>query len=138
EVDLAVLRPAAPLLAAAVLLDLLIGDPVYAAYPARLMGWTLARSEKLLRALRLNGYGGGILLFLILATLWCGGTALFTLALARWNRWAAIAFHIFLLYSLLALRDLLKHGWAVERAAHKGDLTQTRFRISRLVGRDTD
>ncbi len=135
---LEILRPSAPLLAAAVLLDLLAGDPVYPAHPARLIGWTLTQLEKLLRALKLDGYIGGVLLFLLLAALWCGGTAALILGLARWNHWAALAVQVFLIYSLLALRDLLDHGWAVEQAARQGDLPEARCRVSRLVGRETD
>ncbi len=138
EVDLSLFRPAAPLLAAAVLLDILLGDPVYPLHPVRVMGWTLARLEKLLRRLKLDGYVGGILLFLLLAIMWCGGTMLLIYALGRWNRWAAIAAEVFLLYSLLALRDLLRHGWHVELAARQNDLPEARCRVSMLVGRDTD
>jgi adenosylcobinamide-phosphate synthase len=138
EVVLSLLRPAAPLLAAAVLLDLLIGDPVYPAHPARLMGRTLTQFEKRLRAMGLDGYGGGILLFVALATVWCGGTGLFTYALDRWNHYLALAFQVSLLYSLLALRDLLQHVWAVERAVRQNDLPEARHRVAQLVGRDTD
>ena len=59
-------------------------------------------------------------------------------ALARWSQWAALAGQVFLIYSLLALRDLLQHGWAVELAARQGDLPEARCRVSRLVGRETD
>ena len=136
--DVSILRPSAPLLAAAVLLDLLIGDPVYPAHPVRLMGWTLTRLEALLRALKLDGYVGGVLLFLALAGIWCGGTAWCILAALRWNHWVALALELFLLYSLLAMRDLLRHGWSVELAVRQADLPEARCRISRLVGRDTD
>ena len=44
---------------------------------------------------------------------------------------------MFLIYSLLALRDLLHHGWEVEHAAARNDLQGTRTAISKLVGRDT-
>ena len=135
---LSVLGPSAALLAAAVLLDLLVGDPVYAAHPVRLMGWSLAQIEKLLRALKLDGYVGGVLLFLVLAGIWGGGLSFLVLALSHWNRWAGIALQVFLLYSLIALRDLLRHGWAVELAARRGSLPDTHCEISRLVSRDTD
>jgi adenosylcobinamide-phosphate synthase len=138
EVVLEILRPSAPLLAAAVLLDLAVGDPVYPAHPARLIGWTLTQFEKLLRSLKLDGYVGGVLLFLLLAVIWCGGTAALIYALARWSHWAALAGQLFLIYSLVALRDLLQHGWAVELAARHGDLPEARCRVSRLVGRETD
>jgi len=58
--------------------------------------------------------------------------------MADWNRWAGVAVQLFLIYSLIALRDLVQHGWAVENAARAGDLPEARCRISRLVGRDTD
>ncbi len=135
---LSLLHPVAPLLAAAVVLDLLIGDPVYPAHPARLMGWTLTRFEKLLRAMGLDGYGGGVLLFLLLAIVWCGGIGLLTYAAGRWNYYVAIAFQIFVLYSLLAMRDLLAHVWAVEAAVRQNDLPEARRRVALLVGRDTD
>jgi adenosylcobinamide-phosphate synthase len=121
-------------LGAGVLLDLALGDPAYAAHPVRMMGWTLTGFEKLLRRIGLDGYLGGILLFLLLGVLWVGGSwALF----ARLNGPAEAACHIFLIYSLLALRDLLRHGWDVERAAQRGDTTQARLAVAKLVGRDT-
>jgi adenosylcobinamide-phosphate synthase len=120
------------------MLDMLFGDPVYAWHPVRVMGRTLARLEKLLRGLKLDGYCGGVLLFLLMAGVWCGGTAALMVALARWNRWLMVEAQLFLLYSLLAMRDLLQHGWAVELAIRHGDLPEARRRVSQLVGRDTD
>jgi adenosylcobinamide-phosphate synthase len=137
-VELSVLRPSAPLLGGAVLLDLLFGDPVYSAHPVRLMGRSLTQFENLLRRLKLDGYGGGILLFVLLATAWCGGLSLFVLALGRWNRWASFLFQLFLVYSLIALRDLLKHGRAVELAIRASSLRDAHCEVSKLVGRDTE
>lgn len=136
--ELSVLRPSASLLAGAVLLDLWLGDPVYAAHPVRLMGRSLTLFEKLLRALKLDGYGGGVLLFLCLAGVWCGALSLLVLALSRWNQWAGFLLQLFLLYSLIALQDLLRHGWAVELAARQGSLPDVHCEISKLVGRDTE
>ena len=101
------------------------------------MGATLAWFENRLRAARLDGYGGGIALFLLLALLWAGGSAAGVLCLAQWSFRVGVAVHLFLVYSLLALHDLLRHAWAVERAARQDDLAATRAAISRLVGRDT-
>ncbi len=126
------------LLAAAVALDLLLGDPVYPAHPVRLIGYSLSGFERALRKLGMDGYGGGIALFLLLAFLWCGALSALVLALARYNNLLAFGVQLFLLYSFLALRDLLRHGWAVERAAQRGDLDAARRAVSQLVGRDTD
>jgi adenosylcobinamide-phosphate synthase len=137
-VELSALRPSVVLLAAAVVLDLLLGDPVYATHPVRLIGKSLAGIEKLLRRSKLDGYLGGITLFLLLALIWCGGLSLLVLALGHWGRWAGLAVQAFLLYSLIALRDLLRHGWAVELRARGGSLPDTHCEISKLVGRDTE
>jgi adenosylcobinamide-phosphate synthase len=136
EVD--ILRPHATLLAGAVLLDFLIGDPVYSAHPIRLIGRTLSWLESLLRKLGADGYGGGIALFLLLSAIWFGGTSALLIGLQKWSHGAASFFHLFLAYSCLALHDLVRHAWAVETAARRGDLDGARIAISKLVGRDTD
>jgi adenosylcobinamide-phosphate synthase len=135
---LAAFRPSAVVLAAAVLLDLAVGDPVYAGHPIRLMGRMLAWFETILRRVGADGYGGGITLFVLLSTVWAGGTVAAVAGLQVWNRWAALTVEIFLAYSCLALHDLLKHSWAVEAAARRGDLAAARVAIARLVGRDAD
>ncbi len=91
---LTLFHPNALILAAAVLLDLLFGDPVYAAHPIRLMGRSLAWFEKILRRLGADGYGGGIALFVLLSLLWVGGSAGILFALERW-KFAAFLFHLF-------------------------------------------
>jgi len=121
-------------LAAGVTLDLLLGDPQYPAHPVRLIGWTLTRAENTLRKVGMNGYGGGILLFLVLAALWMGGISY---SIAALPHLPAAVLAVFLIYSLLALRDLLRHGWRVENAAQRRDITTARAAISKLVGRDT-
>ena len=136
EVD--VLRPEAALLAGAVLVDFLIGDPVYSAHPIRLLGRTLSWFENLLRKLGADGYGGGILLLLLLSIVWVGGTSAILVELQKWNDYAASFFQLFMAYSCLALHDLVRHAWAVESAARRNDLEGARTFVSRLVGRDTD
>jgi adenosylcobinamide-phosphate synthase len=116
----------------------LIGDPVYRAHPIRLMGNILTWFENCLRKLGANGYGGGIALFLLLSIVWVGGSGAVLFGLQKWNNPAALVFHLFLVYSCLALHDLLRHSWAVESAARRGDLEGARKAISQLVGRDTD
>lgn len=135
---MSLLRPNALLLAGAVLLDFLMGDPVYPAHPIRLIGRTLSSFETLLRKLGADGYGGGIALFLLLGVVWVGGSGAILLGLQKWNHFAASFFHLFMAYSCLALHDLVRHSWAVEAAARRDDLDGARNAISKLVGRDTD
>ena len=62
-----ILGPLAPgpvLLMIGVAADLAVGDPVYPWHPVRVIGRTLTWMEGRLRASGLDGYGGGILLFI--------------------------------------------------------------------------
>lgn len=133
-----ILFPQPLVLATAVVLDLLIGDPVYPLHPVRIMGWILTKIEAGLRAIGLDGYFGGILLFLLLAIIWVGGLSAGILFVSSRSLFAALILEIFIVYSMLALRDLLKHCWKVESAAGRNDLEGARRAIAQLVGRDTD
>ncbi len=131
------LAPDALVLTLAVVLDLACGDPVYAAHPVRLVGATLTWLERGLRRVGLDGYLGGVLLFLLLAGFWTGGVVAL-MELARRAPWAAWALHLFVLYSLIALGDLVRHAWRVEQALRRDDLPGARQAVGQLVGRDTD
>jgi adenosylcobinamide-phosphate synthase len=125
-------------LAIAVPVDLAIGDPVYRWHPVRLIGHGLRSIERLLRLMGADGYGGGIALFALLSLVALGVVAsamLLSLALSVWVAWIL---HVFLLYSLLALGDLVHHVWRVERALTAGDLSAARSAVAQLVVRDTD
>ena len=135
---LTLFHPSPQVLAAAVVLDLLLGDPVYPLHPIRLMGRSLTWFEARLRAIKLDGYGGGIVLFVLLAVMWVGVTVAVLFLLRKISSVAAWLFYLFMAYSFLALRDLLHHAWAAESAARKDDLEGTRIAIAKLVGRDTD
>jgi adenosylcobinamide-phosphate synthase len=134
----AALAPGPVALLVAVLLDLVLGDPVYAGHPIRLVGATLSRFERLLRAAGADGYIGGIVLFLGLAVVWVGGLAGLVVLFAGRYPWAGWAMHVFLLYSLIALGDLLRHVRRIEAAVAADDLPRARTAVSALVGRDTD
>lgn len=123
------------LIVVAGLLDAVFGDPVYRWHPIRLLGaWSLWWERRLF-ALGLNGYGGGLLHWWLVV----GG------ALAAWwgirrglgglHPWAAWGWDLFLVYSLLCLRDLVEHGRRV--LATLDDLITARRHLSRMVGRDT-
>lgn len=135
---LGVLAPSALALAVAVVLDLMLGDPVYAWHPIRLVGATLSFFERTLRAAGADGYGGGMGLFVALAVVWVGGLAVLVVLSARLHPWAGWAVHVFLLYSLIALGDLLHHVRRIEAGVAADDLPRARAAVSALVGRDID
>ena len=88
---LAPLSPDAALLAVGVVADLAVGDPVYAWHPVRLIGRMLTWMEARLRAPGLDGYGGGILLFVGLATVSLGVVAAVLVAAAMASTAAGVA-----------------------------------------------
>ena len=119
-------------------IDALIGDPVFVLHPIRLLGRWLSILENLLFKIGLNGYLGGILLFLLLSGsvlplcfgLLVGARAIHPLAFDL----TAGA----ILWACFALRDLIAHGERIARAIVRNDLSGARQAISMLVGRDTD
>lgn len=135
--DLSALAPSATALLLATALDLAIGDPVYAWHPVRLIGRSLTFIENFLRRIHLDGYAGGILLFILLSAMWMSIWSGLILLLAVRSPLAGMAVHTLLLYSLIALKDLIRHAGAVGTAADRNDLAGARHAISRLVGRDT-
>ncbi len=119
-------------------LDALIGDPVFSLHPIRLLGRLLTAFETKLFRLGLNGYVGGILLFLLL----CATVLPLCLGfLAIANAIHPVVFDLaagLVMWACIALRDLIAHGERIARAVARGDLEAARNAISQLVGRDTD
>ena len=124
------------LILAAFALDALLGDPVYRLHPIRVLGaWTL-RCEHWLFGVGLDGRGGGMLLWIAtvggaLAAWWAVHSALGLL-----QPWLAFGWDLFIAYSLLCTRDLLRQGRRVLAALD--DLPTARHRLQMLVSRDTD
>jgi adenosylcobinamide-phosphate synthase len=120
----------------AFLLDLFLGDPRYPYHPVRLMGRGIQGLERLLRNQGADGKAGGILL----AT----GTAGFTLFLYFGLEWfftridstLSALFDLFVVYSSIAIGDLLRHIDPVAGAIERGDLDQARQSLALTVGRD--
>jgi adenosylcobinamide-phosphate synthase len=138
-IELSVLLSADPLLLTiGVAADLAFGDPTYACHPVRLIGNALTRIETMLRTSRLDGYAGGVILFLGLSALTLGVLVTLVTATGLASHIALSILHVFLLYSLLALGDLVRHVWQIESAVRANDLVAARRAVSELVGRDTD
>ena len=89
---------------------------IIAAHPVRLMGWTLSRIGKLVapESVLMDTAEAFALFRRPRLRL---GRAASPLAVAALPAVARRARRMFLIYSLLALRDLLRHGWYVESAA---------------------
>lgn len=120
----------------AYILDLSFGDPRYPYHPVRIIGLAISLVGRSLKALRLDGKGGGILLVCI--------TVVFTLgayiALRRFLHvlfpLIGLGFDLFICYSLLAFKDLIVHIKPVIRALKANDLAGARKAVAMTVGRD--
>jgi adenosylcobinamide-phosphate synthase len=116
----------------------LVGDPVYAWHPVRLIGRSLTTIENALRAMRADGYTGGVVLFVALSAISLTVTTLVIAGANLVSTPVAWIVHAFMVYSFLALGDLVHHVLRIERAVRAGDLDRARSAVRMLVGRDTN
>jgi adenosylcobinamide-phosphate synthase len=123
---------------AALVLDLLIGDPRCSWHPVRIIGRTAMALEgparALLRAPRLAGIAVAVLVI--------GGAGLATAgvlnAATRLSPVLEGILSVVILYTTFAARDLANHSNAVLAALETGDIDGARKRVARIVGRDTE
>lgn len=122
---------------AAVVLDLLAGDPRWLPHPVRWIGRLAQRLERPVRRLIRNEKAAGITMVLLVVTT-TGVSAWGLISLARLcHPLAADIVSVILIYTSIAARDLERHSGAVYRALAAGDLEQARRRVAEIVGRDT-
>ncbi len=123
-------------LLAASVLDLLLGDPVYALHPVRLIGRLIQQCERGLRRIRADGVvGGGLLLAVVLIVALAVQQGL-RLVLAGVSPYLAVAWDIYVLTSCVALRDMLRHACPVATALRQEDIVVARAQLQAVVGRD--
>jgi adenosylcobinamide-phosphate synthase len=94
--------------------------------------------ERSLRRFGFAGYGGGIALFVVLASVSMTVISGLIVVATTLNAWLGAAVHLFFLFSLLALGALLQHGRRIENALQDDDVPRARVAVSQLVGRDTE
>ncbi|GAB6926875.1 adenosylcobinamide-phosphate synthase CbiB [Paenibacillus sp. JCM 10914] len=126
---------------AAVLVDLLIGDPRWLPHPVIGMGKAIRAIEKRITARVRTPLGlkrAGILLPLIVA----GGSFALVWLLLIWcamiHPWLAIAVEIVLIATTIAIKGLRDAGLEVYRYLRDGSKEQARRSLSMIVGRDTE
>lgn len=127
-----------PVILAAVLLDLLLGDPRWLPHPVIYIGKLISALEKVLRRFVRNERLGGVLLLFIIA----GTTYFGVYFLLRWayaiRPYFGIALAVFLSWTSLASRSLHLESKRVADALARGDLVEARRALSFIVGRDTE
>lgn len=136
--------------AAGFLLDLMLGDPVYAWHPVRLMGGFIRRMEKILRKFSAGDVGkrsadgnsrrellAGAALALCTVCLFTLPPALLLHFLKRTLPASAFCLEALWCWQLLAVKDLKKEALLVPEALSGEGLYAAREALSRIVGRDT-
>lgn len=123
---------------AALLLDLLLGDPRWLPHPVVWIGWLISALEKGLRRVVPNGRAGGVLLLVITIGVTLG-TVLAVLKLAyAASTYAGFAAAVFISWTCLAARSLHRESRLVADALARGDMEEARRFLSYIVGRDTE
>ncbi len=122
------------------LMDMVLGDPCWVPHPVRLIGATINRYEELISTICKSHLGkrvAGVVLALGLPS----GCYVLVQELIGWinslNQGLGILAWVVLGYTTLAARDLWDHAMCVYQAITKQELSDARFAVSRLVGRDT-
>jgi adenosylcobinamide-phosphate synthase len=122
---------------AAVILDLLIGDPRWFPHPVVYIGRLIEALEKALRRLVRNERLGGMLLLIMAVGITCLLTvALLAIAYAV-SPYLGFGVAVILSWSSLAARSLHRESRLVADALGRGDLATARRCLSFIVGRDT-
>lgn len=127
-------------LLSALALDLLLGDPRWFPHPVRIIGWFCIRLESFFRRIIANERLAGMLTVLVVLVTTLALVALPLLMAGRVSSLLADGLAIFLLYTSVAARDLIRHSKAVFTALQlEGDagLQAGRQAVAMIVGRDT-
>lgn len=125
---------------AAFLLDRLLGDPPHWPHPIRWIGALITHIQRVVRrrchsdtALRV---GGGVMWLLVVGITWAVSWGVLALAttIHPWFGWCV---QVWIIYTTLATRCLADMAREVENALRRGSLSDSREKLSWIVGRDT-
>jgi adenosylcobinamide-phosphate synthase len=130
-------EPTWMILAAAVALDLAVGDPQGWPHPVRWMGMAIEALEPRARKLPVSLVAGGAVMTLgLVAAAWVATAGCLT-ALEWIHPMLRMAAEIVLIAWLVSLRSLYDAGMAVHRAFTKAGIAGARSAVAMIVGRET-
>ena len=127
------------------ILDWILGDPVWLYHPVRIIGKWISFLEKILRKFAGDQEGnekklliaGGILWILVILASAAVPMGILYLA-EKFSPCAAFVLECFWCYQLLAARSLGKESKKVYKKLIQDDLSGARLAVSMIVGRDTE
>ena len=126
------------ILAAAFLLDCLLGDPRWLPHPICLMGKLIAGTEKGMRRLIKNQFFGGLLLVIVVITVSTAVPWAILILVGMINPWLETVLQVWFCYQILAMKSLRTESMRVYTPLKAGDLPLARKYLSWIVGRETD
>jgi len=124
----------------ALALDLLLGDPRWFPHPVRIIGWFCVRIEAFFRRIIANEWLAGVATVVAVLAITLTLVAVLFQLVTFISPLLAAGLAIFLLYTSVAARDLIRHSRAVFAALQQeGDagLLAGRQAVGMIVGRDT-
>ena len=126
------------ILAAAFLLDCLLGDPRWLPHPICLIGKLIACTEKGMRRLVKNEFLGGLLLVIVVITVSTAVPWAILFLAGMINPWVETVLQVWFCYQILAMKSLRTESMRVYTPLKAGDLPLARKYLSWIVGRETD
>lgn len=123
-------------------LDLVFGDPYFLPHPIRFIGLLISSLEKLLRNIFPKTDKGELAAGAVLAVLTCV-TVLAVSSGILWlaglvNIWFKRIVQLLFCYQIFACKSLKVESMKVYEPIEAGDLSESRKRLSMIVGRDTE
>src|SRR5689334_1875568 len=122
---------------AAILLDLLLGDPRRLPHPVVYIGRLITALEKVLRRVVRNERAGGVLLLVMTVGISYGLAVALLAGAYAVSPYAGFAGAVILSWTCLAARSLHLESRRVADSLERGDLAAARRHLSFIVGRDT-
>lgn len=123
------------------LIDLILGDPVYAFHPIRLIGNLIGKSEKAIRKSLPNNEKseliGGFILWIWVAAVSFFVPFILLKCLYRVNFWLGFILESIFFWQIIAAKSLKTESMKVYKAFEEGDTEKARKAVSMIVGRDT-
>ena len=116
--------------------DYLIGDPVYPFHPTRLVGKIITFFENILEKFNLFNVFGGVIFALSVLAAALSFYSFLAFLFRELNYYIYVAFEIFVLYSTIALKDMMIHTDRVYSALLDKDLKKAQNAVQMIVGRD--
>ncbi|TGJ99484.1 cobalamin biosynthesis protein CobD [Leptospira semungkisensis] len=127
------------LIPASILLDLGLGDPQGLPHPVRLMGKFSRFLERITRiAIPSYSFIAGLLTAIIVYSASFFLPWLLLKLFSEIHPFLEAILSVFLIYTSIALKDLIDHSKEVYFSLKEGNLQKARERVGRIVGRDTE